>query len=532
MKTRCCWCNSGFVKIGDHYWCETPACRQRQADHALVFQNVHAKTNEPFYVPLPRQVAFDSSLTPMLLGGGAAGASKSHQARFGLYRRAFHIPGFEALILRKTWSELEKHHLRLMEREAHRLKARGLPVEFSKTDREFRIKHGNEISVIEGGHMENPDDVEKYLSRERDAIVCDEGSTFEPQPLLELSTRARSTKPLVAAFARRMRKLPDHAKVPRGGAVFWVLSNPGGPAASMLRDFFIDHAPDFDDYPQLAGTDSAGKPLYDPGEWGYIPGNLEDNPYLPDSYERDLAVLPPWRYQQLRYNNWDVLQGLFFVEFDARIHVKTYGRLGSDVTWFRSMDYGYMDPNVTLWWAGLPDGRWHVAAEQKRQHCNIPQLAKDIRIQTVNLGIERVRYTVADKYSMGGRTSDDDKAETRGDTLRKCGISTITVSQDREQGWTRIRELLSVRSDGLPWLTIDPSCRYLIRALSAAVSDKNNPEDIAQFKDDHPLDALRLGAMSLPATAAFRRPPLPRNAVGRLLEETRSAAIDVSGKWR
>jgi hypothetical protein len=141
--------------------------------------------------------------------------------------------------------------------------------------------------------------------------------------LLELSTRARSTKPLVAALARRIYGLPEGVEPPRGGAVFWVLSNPGGPASAMLREFFIDHQPDYDDFPQLAELDDEGRALYRPEEWGYIPGNLEDNPYLPSSYERDLALLPPWRYKQLRYNDWNVIAGQFFVEFDARTHVRT-----------------------------------------------------------------------------------------------------------------------------------------------------------------------------------------------------------------
>lgn len=321
MIAKCCWCGEGFVKIDGVYWCESAACRQRQLEHSIVFAASDG-TVRAFYVPLPKQVDFEVSKTPMLLGGGAAGASKSHMARFGLYRRALQIPGFEALILRKTWGELEKHHLRLMERECQQLKMLGVPCSFSKTDREFRIYHPAGTAVIEGGHMENDDDVEKYLSRERDVIVADEGSTFNPMQLLELSTRARSTKSGVAALARQIYGLPDHVEPPRGGAVFWVLSNPGGPASTMLRDFFIDHEPDFDEFPQLATLDSQGNPLFNPSHWGYIPGNLEDNPYLPSSYESDLALLPEWRFKQLRYNNWDVLAGQFFVEFDSRTHVR------------------------------------------------------------------------------------------------------------------------------------------------------------------------------------------------------------------
>jgi hypothetical protein len=326
VKAVCCWCGSGFIKIEGIYWCETLACRAKQAEHAIYFWNAPKNPADRkvvfFYVPLPKQVDFELSPTPMLLGGGAAGASKSHMARFGLYRRALQIPGYEALILRKTWGELEKHHLRLMESEKDRLRALGVPCTFSKTDREFKIHHPSGTSVIEGGHMEDPDDVQKYLSRERDAIVADEGSTFRPMDLLELSTRARSTKPGVEALGRAVYTLPAGTPVPRGGAVFWVLSNPGGPASAMLRDFFIDHAPDTDDFPQLTELDDEGIPLYRPQEWGYIPGNLEDNPYLPESYERDLALLPPWRYKQLRYNDWSVIAGQFFVEFDSRLHVK------------------------------------------------------------------------------------------------------------------------------------------------------------------------------------------------------------------
>lgn len=543
MIARCCWCGSPFVRLkadsmgmlGDaHYWCQTHACRERQAAHALSFTDRKTGKSQPFYVPLPKQVEFDCAPVRYLLGGGAAGASKSHQARFGLYRRAFQIPGFEALILRRTWAELEKHHLRLMEREALKLRALGLPVTYSKTDRELRIHHGEDISVIEGGHMENPDDVEKYLSRERDAIVCDEAATFEPQTLLALSTRARSTKPAVAEFARRMQGRSARWVPPGGGAVAWYLSNPGGPAAPMLRDFCIDHSPNLEEYPQLAGTDHDGQSLYDPTEWGYIPGNLEDNPYLPASYERDLAVLQPWRYQQLRFNNWDVVAGQFFGEFDPRLHVMALGYLGEDVQWFRSMDYGFLDPNVTLWWAILPDGALHIKAEQRRQFSTIATLAKDIRTQSRELGIRQVRYTVADKFSMGERTNQEDgfHGETRAETFRAYGVPVTTTNQSREIGWSRVREFFALRPDGRPWLTLDPSCRYLIRAITAAVADKARHEDIAEFKDDHPLDALRLGVMTRPSPRKFTAPPLPKSAVGHLLREVQAGQPKSPLAWR
>lgn len=516
MKARCGWCGNGFTKVDAAWWCRTRACQQRQADYALHIGG------HPFYVPLPKQIDFELAPVRFLLGGGAAGASKSHMARYGLYRRALAIPGFEGLILRRTWDELKKHHLRLMEMEAAKLAARGLDAEYARTDREFRLRFPTgETSIIEGGHMEEPADVQKYLSRERDAIVLDEGATFDPETLLELSTRARSAKPAVLAFARHLWRRPV-GPIPGGGAVFWVLSNPGGPAAPLLRDFFIDKTPNFDDYPQLRDCDSEGRPLYDPLEWAYIPGNLEDNPYLPESYERDLAVLPPWRYQQLRFNSWDVIAGQFFSEFDARLHVKDLGTPKGDVRWFRSYDYGYVHKGVCLWWAVLPDGRIYIRHEYVHRFLPILDIATQIRQQTIALRIPRVSYTVGDKFSLGMRNKDD-AGETRRDIFEQMGIPMDGTSHDREQGWTRCRELLALRPDGQPWVVLHPSCRQLIRELAAAVSDDRHPEDIDEHCDQDALAAFRYGAMSRPSPLAPRRSGLSKRAAGydlRVLQST------------
>ena len=528
MKTHCCWCGAPFGEYQGFYFCSNPRtdCRQRQAELSLTFS--HPRTGEAhlFYVPLPKQVQLERKPVRYLLGGGAAGVTKSHFARHAIYRRLFQVPCFEALLLRRTWNELEKHQLRLMEREAAQMQRLKLPVSFSMTNREFRVHHPEGDSVCEGGHMEHPEDIERYLSRERDNITLDEGVTFDPHNVLELSTRARSTKRQVAAFARRLWRIPASVAdrdIPGGGATFWVVTNPGGPAAPMLRDFFIDHTPDFDEYPQLAGTDTEGRPFYDPKEWGYVPGNLEDNPYLPSSYERDLAVLPPWRYQQLRFNNWDIVSGQFFATFDSRVHVKDLGT-PPGCSWFRSYDWGYsINPGVCHWWAVLPDGRLYVRQEYVHRYALIPEIAGEMHVQT-RLLRQQMTYTVADKFSMGVR-KEDETGETRGETFRKFGIPMRGTSHAREQGWTRCRELLGLRPDGLPSVVIHPLCRLLIRELSAAVSDPHAPDDVAAMCKQDALASFRYGAMSRPAAHTFRMPPLPRHAVGRLMHETRDRGL-------
>lgn len=477
MKTRCCWCNGTYVKIGNHYWCETAACREKQAANAVAVQSTGENGGEIhyLYLPLPKQVDFDSCKERYLLGGGAAGSTKSHAARWGMYRRALAIHDYEGLLLRRTWPELEKHHFRLMDREARIFQSFGINAKFSITNREMTFPNG---SVIEGGHMENQDDVDKYLSRERDEIVCDEGSTFPPKALLELSTRARSTKPQVLATGSR--------------GSFRVYTNPGGPASKMLYEFFIAHEPEWEDFPKELKED------YWPHEWVYIPGNLEDNPYLPPDYERDLALLTPWRFQQLRHNDWNVVAGQFFTEFSSSTHVKDLkiDSIGERCEFFRSMDWGYVNPGVVLWWACLPDGVYYIVKEFKFSHATISEVCAQILERDQEIGVRRLRYTAADPamWQPAGTTG-----EAMNETFAKNGVPLIKAHNDRQNGWQRVREMLRLRDDDRPTIIFHPDCRYTIRTMAQAISAKNEPEDVDTTIDDHAIDTVRYGAMSRPA---------------------------------
>jgi hypothetical protein len=475
-KARCCWCGKGFVKVGNLFWCSTEACRTRQATHAIAVKGSDG-SHHFLYLPLPRQVEYDNVKKRYLLGGGAAGASKSHSARWGAYGRMLRYPGYEALILRKTWNELEKHHFRLMEKDAQVMQQFGIDANFSKTHREFTIDFGNGIkSIIEGGHMENAIDVQKYLSRERDEIIADEGSTFDPKPLWELSSRARTTKPML---------LKDGIR-----GLFRLFTNPGGPAASRIRDFFIDHEPNWEEFPKEL------QDQYDPDEWVYVPGNLEDNPYISAEYESDLAMLEPWRYQQLRHNDWDVISGHFFTSFKSTVHVADLGDPGANCDWFRSLDWGYINPGCVLWWACLSDGIYYIRRDHKFSHATVEEVADNIRFVDEDLGIHSVRYTVADPaiWSPNGNTGEDIN-----ETFMRARIPVIKGKNDRPNGWQRIRQLLQLREDKKPHIFIHPDCRYLIRSLASAISDPKNPEDVDTSIDDHAIDALRYGAMSRPA---------------------------------
>ncbi len=292
MIATCCWCQQALVRAdlkGFEAWvCLTPPCLARQIRHAAVSKMKRDQDLTYRNVPLPKQVEFRERPERYVLFGGAAGPGKSHEARWALYEKCLTIPGFEALLLRETFGELERTHMRRMDTEQDLVGAEFIP---SRHLMIFPHKAGN--SLIELGHMEDASAVRKYLSTEYDAIVCDEGALYDPDSLLSLSTRARSKKPHVLVA---------------GGAKFWVVTNPGGPASQVLLDFFIDHLPDYEERPHLRGK-------YDPAEWTFVPALLDDNPYLDPNYGAALAVEKPHRYQQLRYGNFRVFVGQFFPEW-------------------------------------------------------------------------------------------------------------------------------------------------------------------------------------------------------------------------
>jgi len=214
-----------------------------------------------------------------------------------------------------------------------------------------------------------------------------------------------------------------------------------------------------------------------------------------------------------------------------------------DVRWFRSL--WWANTRVCLWWAILPSGALHIERELVKDQCLISEFARDMRLCTKDLGIEEtqderyerlpfIAYTVALEAQMRGKASKGDDGETRGDTFRHNGILIRESSHDESQGWTRVAELLGTLPDGRPMLTIAPGCVQLVRALTNAVSDPNDPEVLLESAHDQPLRALRIGAMSRPAPRSFDRPELPKNAIGRLMEEIRNESEPSSGgiAWR
>lgn len=196
-----------------------------------------------------------------------------------------------------------------------------------------------------------------------------------------------------------------------------------------------------------------------------------------------------------------------------------------DLESFASCDWGYNAKGVVLWWLCLPDGAYHIRREYVFHAMTAEQVGKAIHDTTRALGCARLRYIAADP-AMWQKTGAG-RGESIAETLLRMRLPMRKSDNDRRNGWFRVHELLRDRPDGAgPWLTVDPSCKYLIRTLPAMMQDKDDPDDLDTKQDDHAVDALRYGAMSRPSPTRYateQHKPSPFSA-GALLTDAMLAA--------
>lgn len=208
----------------------------------------------------PKQEAFLLAPQAEVLFGGAAGGGKTSGLLIAALQYADQ-PNYNALILRKTYAELE------MPRSTVSLSKEWL----SKTDarwREGKYWQFCNGATLSFGYLARDDDKWQYGSAQYNFIAFDEAAEF---PLEET---------YMFMFSRLRRDV--NSKIPgrmRLGA------NPIGPGASWLKRRFITTA--------------------DPNRL-YIPSKLDDNPYIDkEDYRKSLAKLPPYVRIALENGDWD-----------------------------------------------------------------------------------------------------------------------------------------------------------------------------------------------------------------------------------
>lgn len=462
--------------------------------YGLGFGKVKGRIDEWFYRPTPIAIPLHSSKSPNILFGGAAGGSKSYSLRFDAYRHCFAVPEFTAILMRRTFEELERNHLSDVRSEAIRFNqffGREI-VQYVGGRHEVSFDcHGpGRASKITFGHCQNVGDEEKYLGPAYDAFYPDEMATFDKKQIIGIAGRLRTKKRNVMA---RM----------AGG------SNPGGAHTLWLKDYFIDK-----DEAHIREEN----PKYRASRYEFIQAMLYDNPYYMDpdgtytNYEERLFAYDPERRRQLLLGDWTALAGQFFPEFNAHRHVADLP-IPPGCKIERWIDWGY-DPHygVCLWVACLPNGRLYVFYEYKfngansREKLVASEVAKRIRHYTTEDAFhlaraKRITKSIGDPHMWG---ADGHTGEDYSETFARCGVPLIPADNDRVMGWGRLRHWFRLAPDGLPWIMFHPRCVTCIRTIPGLVRDKSDPDDVDTNGEDHAPDTIRYGIMARPTPTVLR----------------------------
>lgn len=221
-----------------------------------------------------------------LLYGGAAGGGKS-DFLVAAPLRWVHHPTFRALLLRRSFPELERTLVARSREIYPRLGAR-----YHEQRHDWTFPSGARIAF---GYLERPADALRYQGAEFAFVGFDELTHFDEQSYRYLTSRIRSADGLPL----RIR----------------ATTNPGGPGHDWVRARWapwIGAAPDAAPGERrwyASDGSAASEGDADALARTFFPAKLSDNPYLGAEYRAQLLALDPVTRAQLLDGDWDATVG-------------------------------------------------------------------------------------------------------------------------------------------------------------------------------------------------------------------------------
>ncbi len=395
-----------------------------------------------------------------VLFGGAAGGGKSYGQALDALRFAIKHPRSRQLILRRTFSELDKSLIRT----TLEIYPRGIYT-YGGTTHTGKFKNG---SLIDFGYLASESDVYQYQSAEYDVIRFDELTHFSEAQYLYLISRVRGANPY-----------PKQIK---------STTNPGGIGHTWVKRRFIEKG--------FSGESFIGE---DGMSRIFISSRISDNKFLESAdpcYKNRLLALPERERRALLYGDWDVFEGQYFSEFSHALHVTAPFEIPRSWRKYRTVDYG-LDRLACLWIAVSPEGVAYVYREYCESNLAISQAASSIIERTPHA--EEIYATLAppDLWSRS-----QESGRSRATLFSEYGLNFTRTSNDRECGWLAVKELLRDTGTGVR-LKIFSTCHELIECLPALTVDKARPSDCSTepHRITHAPDALR-------GFAIYKRAPI------------------------
>lgn len=313
------------------------------------------------HTPHPPQARFLSLTCREALYGGAAGGGKSDALLMAALQYV-HVPGYAALILRRTFTDLALPGA-IMDRSHTWL--RGSDAHWNDNLKTWKFPSGARLVF---GYLQHEADKYHYQGPEFHFIGFDELTQFSRTQYLYLNGRIRRLEGS---------RVPSRTR----GA-----SNPGGFGHDWVKERFVDD-----------GAAAKGRI--------FIPAKLEDNPSLDrEDYEASLAELDPVTRAQLRHGDWTVRpQGPMF----SRDWFGYVDEAPAEATRVRYWDLAATEdaPGKDPDWTrgtkiALKDGVWYV--EDLRSKRGRPKAVEDMVRQTAEDDGRRVRIRMEQEPGSSG----------------------------------------------------------------------------------------------------------------------------------
>lgn len=403
-----------------------------------------------------------------VLFGGAAGGGKSHGQLIDALLYALEYPRSSQILFRSTFSDLEKSLIR---------KSRNLyPAKianYNDSKHTWKLANG---SIIDFGYIQYEKDVYQYQSAEYDVIRFDELTHFTEFEYTYMISRCRGANPY-----------PKHVK---------SSTNPGGIGHTWVKKRFID----------IGEPNVVHKCKLDTGEETtrvFIPSLVEDNKFLlkndPD-YVKRLDALPEKERKALKYGNWDIFDGVFFSEFNRRVHVIEPFEIPEHWNRYIALDYG-LDKFAVLFIAIDTKGKAYVYNYIHREGLIASEAAQILKSYMRKDKFKDI-YAPTDLWATDRHTG-----KTTADIFMENGIDLTQASRKREAGWLTVKEWLKINKTrheqtGEEILTsnlvIFNTVLPLIEYLPQIQVDEKNPNDCALEPHEltHICDALRYFCVS------------------------------------
>jgi predicted phage terminase large subunit-like protein len=245
-----------------------PSTRQQVATLLRKVYRLTVTENEWIcWPPTLKQEAFLVALEKEILFGGSAGGAKSIALLMAALQYV-DIPGYAALLLRRTYSDLRLPGA-LMAR-AHEWLG-GTPAKWHDDEHRWEFPSG---ASLQFGYLERANDHYRYQSSEFQFVGFDELTQFEEQQYLYLFSRLRRREGVPIPL--RMR----------------AASNPGGLGHLWVKERFLGPPAD---------------------NRLFIPARLTDNPHIDqEEYRASLSHLDPVTRARLLNGDWSISEGGMF----------------------------------------------------------------------------------------------------------------------------------------------------------------------------------------------------------------------------